>query len=489
MPLTAKAEADLDVVIIGAGFAGLAMAYHLKQIGVERFAILERGDGVGGVWRANTYPGAACDVPSQLYSFSFFLNPDWSRKYPAQEEILDYMQRAADELDITPHVRANHNVTSLRFDNDRRCWHIALDGQADLTARAVVSAVGQLAEPAYPDIAGLEDFKGPVIHTAHWDDKADFTGQRVAVIGNAASAIQLIPRVAETASELTVFQRTANWMIGKPDRAFTAFEKALFRAVPLWQRFYRRMSFLIHEARFLSFVSGSLANKSTTWQMRQRLKREVADPSLRAALTPDYEPGCKRILLSNDYFATLQRDHVHLVTERAQSAEPDAILTPSGQRIDADAVILATGFHATEFLASLDVIGRDNQSLAAHWNGAPSAYNGLAVHGFPNLFMLYGPNTNLGHNSIIYMIEQQARYAAKKLKTIVNDDVVLDVRAQAETQFNDHTQAKLAKTVWAKDCGSWYRTDQGIVTNNWYGLCTSFAHRLARDDSENWSTL
>ncbi|MFW6300253.1 MAG: flavin-containing monooxygenase [Oceanicaulis sp.] len=479
--------AEVSVAVIGAGFAGLAMGHRLKEEGVEHFVILDRADGVGGVWRCNTYPGAACDVPSHLYSFSFFLNPDWSRKFSPQAEILAYLERAADALGLRAHLRFKRTVTSMAFDAEAGRWTLNFADGARMTARAVVSAVGQLAEPSWPQIKDHERFEGPMVHTGAWNPEVDFAGKRVSVIGNAASAVQLVPQIATEARSVTVFQRTPNWVIKKPDRAFTAAEQWLFRKAPGWHRFYRRMSYLVHEARFPAFLSNSLASRHTRRQLTGQLKKRVPDGGLREMLSPDHAPGCKRILLSNDYLETLQQPHVRLIARRAARLEPDAIITPDGQRVAADAIIFATGFKATDFLASLDVTGPEGRTLSQHWAGTPKAYRGVAVSGFPNLFMLYGPNTNLGHNSIIFMLERQAEYAAKRIARLISHRIkIMDVDPAAEDAFNTKLQKKLKKTVWAGDCPSWYKTADGVVTNNWAGLATGFAMTLKKDDASAW---
>lgn len=484
----AEAPARFEVVIIGAGFAGLAMGRQLKQAGMENFAILDRADGVGGVWRANTYPGAACDVPSHLYSFSFFLNPDWSRKYSPQSEILAYLERAADEFGLRAHLHFRQTVTAMKFYSGDGVWKLKLASGRVIEARVVVSAVGQLAEPAWPEIKDSHVFEGPMIHSAQWNDGVDLSGKRVAVIGNAASAIQLLPEMAEQARELTIFQRTPNWVIDKPDRRFTKAERWLFRKMPWWRRFYRRMSFLIHESRYSAFVKNSIASDWTKWRLKVRLRKQVKDPTLREMLTPDYPPGCKRILLSNDYFDVVQKRHVRLVARRAARLERDAILTPDGERIAADAIVFATGFKATEFLASIDVIGPDGRTLKQVWGASPEAYRGVAVSGFPNLFMIYGPNTNLGHNSIIFMLERQTDYVFKQIRKIFAERVsARDVKPEAQAAYNKTVQKKLKRTVWAADCPSWYKTEDGVITNNWHGHAIEFARTLAKDDEDAWA--
>jgi cation diffusion facilitator CzcD-associated flavoprotein CzcO len=464
------------------------MGRKLKQAGMETFAILDRADGVGGVWRANTYPGAACDVPSHLYSFSFFPNPDWSRKYSPQSEILAYLERAADEFGLRPHLHFRQTVTAMKFYPGEGVWKLKLASGHVIEARVVVSAVGQLAEPAWPEIKGSHVFEGPMIHSAQWNDGVDLSGKRVAVIGNAASAIQLLPEMAEQARELTIFQRTPNWVIDKPDRRFTTAERWLFRKLPWWRRLYRRISFLIHESRYSAFVKNSIASDWTRWRLKVRLKKAVKDPVLREMLTPDYPPGCKRILLSNDYFDVVQKPHVRLVARRAARLERDAILTPDGERIAADAIVFATGFKGTDFLASIDVIGPDGRTLKQAWGDSPQAYRGVAVSGFPNLFMIYGPNTNLGHNSIIFMLERQTEYVFKQIRTIFAERLsARDIKPEAQAAYNKTVQKKLKRTVWAADCPSWYKTEDGVITNNWHGHAIEFAQALAKDDEDAWA--
>lgn len=477
-----------DAVIIGAGFAGIAMGRQLDRAGVGDFVILERADGAGGVWRANRYPGAACDVPSHLYSFSFFPNPDWSRKFSPQAEILAYLDRAADAFDLRRRMRFGCTVTGLTFDEDEGRWRVTLSDGRTLCARTVISAVGQLSEPVIPPIPGLDGFEGRVVHSAEWPAELDVTGQTVAVIGAAASAVQLLPEMAQRAAHLTVFQRTPNWIIDKPDRRFTALEKAAFRHVPGWHWLYRTASFLIHETRFAAFLSGTPANAFTRWRMLQRLKREVRDPALRARLTPDFAPGCKRILLTSDFYATLQRPNVTLDDSGVASIGPREIINGKGKRVAAGTLVFATGFKATQFLPTISVTGRDGRDLRAVWGESPRAYRGVAVHGFPNLLMLYGPNTNLGHNSIIFMLERQSEYAARQVRRLIGEDLrTLEVTAKAEARFNQVMQARLARTVWAEDCPSWYKTRDGVITNNWSGLATGFALALAGGDDQAWS--
>ncbi|KAA5803338.1 NAD(P)/FAD-dependent oxidoreductase [Alkalicaulis satelles] len=487
-PRTDALPGTCGVLIIGAGFAGLAMGRALDRAGVRDFLILDRADGPGGVWRANRYPGAACDVPSHLYSFSYYPNPDWSRKFSPQAEILAYLERAADAFGLGGRMRFNEAVAALSFDEAGGRWQVTLQDGRTLTARTVVSAVGQLSEPFTPAIQGMQGFDGAAVHAAQWPDDLDVTGKDVAVIGNAASAVQLLPELADKARRLTVFQRTPNWIIAKPDRAFTASERFAFRYIPGWLALYRAGSFWIHESRYSAFVSGTISNAFVRWNMLRKLKREVRDPDLRARLTPDYAPGCKRILLTNDVFATLQRDHVTLDDSGVARAGARELINGRGQRVPADVVVFATGFQTTDFLPTLTVTGRGGADLRQAWGASPSAYRGVAVHGFPNLFILYGPNTNLGHNSIVYMLERQCAYAARQIARLFKEDLrTLEVTAEAQDAYNEQLQAKLARTVWAEDCPSWYKTRDGVITNNWAGLASGFARTLARRDDQAWS--
>lgn len=479
--------ARTDVLIIGAGMSGLAMGRQLKKAGIEDFVILERGDSAGGVWRANAYPGAACDVPSHLYSYSFYTNPDWSRKFAPQAEIKAYFQRAATVFGLEPHIHYNCTISVIDWDGPGPGWRVGLDDGRTLQARAVISAVGQLSEPFSPPLKGLERFEGTSIHTAEWTPDMDMSGQRVAVIGNAASAIQLLPHAAREAEQLTVFQRTPNWVIPKPDRAFTGFEKALFRYLPGYHWLYRMGSFTLHESRWPAFLSGGWAAAYTRHRLTRRIKSQVKNPDKLSKLLPDYAPGCKRILLSNDYFETLDQPHVHLNTDGVSEVSETAITTGSGDQIEVDQIILATGFKASEFLPSLTVTGPAGKTLSEVWGQSPTAYKGVAVSGFPNLFTLYGPNTNLGHNSIIFMIERQTEYVCRQVRRLVQDGIsTLDVHPEAQHAFNTGLQSRLDQTVWAGECPSWYKSADGIIVNNWSGLASRFAWALRGRDDPAW---
>ncbi|WP_439636415.1 flavin-containing monooxygenase [Oceanicaulis sp.] len=474
-----------EVLIIGAGMSGLAMGRQLKRAGVEDFLIAERADGPGGVWRANAYPGAACDVPSHLYSYSFYPNPDWSRKFAPQAEIKAYFERASAAFGLEPHIRYDKSVRALTYEEPEGVWRVEFDNGDTLIARAVISAVGQLSEPFSPAFEGRDQFQGQIVHTAQWTPDIDMTGKRVVMIGSAASAIQVLPHAAKASSALAVFQRTPNWIIPKPDRAFTGVEKWLFRHLPGYHWLYRMGSFALHELRWPAFRSGGLAAAYTRHRLTRRIKSQVEDAVVLDQVLPDYAPGCKRILLSNDFFETLSQPHVRLVTDGVQRFTSTGVVTTSGEAIDADLVILATGFKATEFLPNLDVRGRGGQSLKAVWGDSPTAYKGVALSGFPNLFTLYGPNTNLGHNSIIFMIERQTEFVRRQIMRLLAADAIsLEVKAEAQAAFNASLQNRLDQTVWAGECPSWYKSPDGIIVSNWAGPASRYALALSGRDTD-----
>ncbi len=482
---TSDLPARTDVLIIGAGMSGLAMGRQLKRAGVEDFIIAERAEGAGGVWRANAYPGAACDVPSHLYSYSFFPNPEWSRKFAPQSEIKAYFERASKKFGLDPHIHYGRSVRELIYDESGGVWRVGLEDGARLQARIVISAVGQLSEPFYPALEGQEGYQGRIVHTAEWTPDIDMADKRVAMIGSAASAIQVLPHAAKAASELTVFQRTPNWIIPKPDRAFTGVEKWLFRHMPGYHWLYRMGSFLLHETRWPAFRSGGLATAYTRHRLTRRIKAEVKDEALLDQVLPDYAPGCKRILLSNDFFATLNQPHVRLITDGVQRLTSDGVETGAGERISADLIILATGFKASEFLPSLEVRGRGGKSLKEVWGDSPAAYKGVAMTGFPNLFTLYGPNTNLGHNSIIFMIERQTEYVRRQVVRLLEEGgKSLEVRPEAQAMFNARLQKRLEGTVWAGECPSWYKSADGIIVNNWAGPASRYALAVSGQDRD-----
>ncbi|WP_423747858.1 flavin-containing monooxygenase [Halopseudomonas nanhaiensis] len=466
----------LAVVIIGAGFAGLGLGIKLDQAGISEYLILEKADDVGGTWRDNSYPGAACDVPSHLYSFSFEPKPDWSTRYARQAEIHEYIRHCVRKYHLGPRIRLGCEVVEARFSEPEGLWHVSTTDGTALTTRALVSACGQLNRPLYPSIPGLDSFAGEAFHSARWRHDVDLAGKRVAVIGTGASAIQFIPQIAPTVSQLTVFQRSAPYVIPKADRQYTSTEHQRLRAWPALQRAARGLQYLAHEARALAFISYPKLMQSTEKAFYNNLQRGVTDPLKRARLVPDYPIGCKRILISNDFYPALDRPNVKIVTERIEAVEPGGVRTAEGSRYDADVLIYGTGFAATEFLAPMRITGRNGLELNQVWRTGAEAYKGISVSGFPNLFILYGPNTNLGHNSIVYMLESQFRYVLGCLAILQHHRFrYMDVKRKAQEAFNVELQKAASTTVWSGGCTSWYQTADGKQTNNWPGY--TFAYR------------
>lgn len=460
--------APLQAVIIGAGFGGLGMAIQLRQAGFEDFVILEKGDDVGGCWRENTYPGAACDVPSHLYSFSFEPRADWSRRFAPQAEILDYLRHCADKYGLRPHLRLGAEVTQARFDESKALWEITTADGAVLHARVLISACGQLNRPAFPRLPGLERFTGKSFHSARWDHGYDLEGKTVAVVGTGASAIQFVPAIAPKVARLHLFQRSAPYVLPRPDRAYSDGHRRALRRLPFLLRLSRLLKYWHHEARVLAFSIFPVLMKLFERQFEAHLRRSLADPGLRRRVTPDYRMGCKRILISNDWYPALARPNVEVVTDAIREVTPTGIVTTDGSERRVDAILFGTGFTATEFLAPLRIVGRDGRELSETWRGGAEAFLGVTVSGFPNLFLLYGPNTNLGHNSIVFMLESQFRYVLSALRLLRDGEVRwLDVRAPALRGFNAKVQRALERTVWGASCSSWYKTSEGRNTNNW----------------------
>lgn len=471
------------VVIIGAGFGGLAAAVALRRRGIDDLLIIERTDGVGGTWRQNTYPGAACDIQSHLYSFSFAPNRRWTRTYANQPEILAYLESVADDFDLRRHLMLGTSVRRLVWNEDAAQWEIELADGRTRTADAVVSAVGLFGAARYPDIAGLGDFTGDLMHTSQWDATVDLTGKRVAVVGTGASGVQVVPELAATAAQLTVFQRTPPWMVPKPDRAFSAEELARFRRYP-WASLQERWRLwkLQHDNTALTPDHPQLAVVQEVSE--NFLRRHVEDEALRDALTPRYPFRCKRVLLGEKYYTALQHPYVDLVTDPIQRVTSTSVVT-SGGILHVDAIVLATGFETSNYLSGLDVIGIGGESLHDRWGLDPYAYLGVAVSGFPNFFMLYGPNTNQGANSIIYILEAGARLAASAVSRLARRGGFVDVRAEAELRFNEQISAELDRTIWTR-CDSYYRSPTGRIVTQWPHSELDYARATWRLRPRDW---
>jgi cation diffusion facilitator CzcD-associated flavoprotein CzcO len=466
------------IAILGAGISGICTGIALKRAGVHSFTIYEKSDKLGGTWLDNSYPGAACDVPSPLYSFSFEPNPDWTRMFSPQPEIRAYLEHCAEKYDVKRHIRFGTEMAGATFDEASATWHLRTSSGETIEADVVVSGTGQLNRPHVPDLPGHADFEGTQFHSARWDHGHDLAGEHVVVIGNGASAIQFIPEIAKTAAKVTILQRSANWVVPRMDRAFTDKAKENFRRFPFLLRALRWFVYLQLESRFFAFRRDSWLSRRMEKGCRQYLEAQIADPTLREILTPDYPVGCKRILISDDYYQALCRPNVEVVTSPIERIGRDAVRTRDGRVHRADTLIFATGFETTTFLAPMQIEGRGGQKLEEVWRDGAEAYLGLAVSGFPNLFLLYGPNTNLGHNSIIFMIECQVNYVVRLIRRLFAQDLpFLDVSAEAQSRYNAGIQRDLEKTAWAAGCSSWYKTASGKVTNNWSGFTVDYWNR------------
>jgi cation diffusion facilitator CzcD-associated flavoprotein CzcO len=477
-----------DVVIIGAGFAGLCMAIKLKEAGIHDFVVLEKGDRVGGTWRDNTYPGAGCDVMSLLYSFSFAPNRRWTRMYAGQREILEYIDTIVADYQLKPYIRLNTEVTGYTFDSATDRWSVRTARGEVVDARIVIAGQGPLHRPKIPDLPGLSTFAGPVFHSARWDHSCSLEGKRVAVIGTGASAVQFTPKIASQAAQVSVFQRTPHWVIPRPDRPLTTFERTLFRAFPVAQRLYRHMIYWFYESTIPGFLNPKYMTKLQALA-RSHLRRQVRDPELRRKLTPDYVIGCKRILVSSDYYPALCRSNVDLVTDGIAEIEPDAIVTSSGARHEVDAIILGTGFHVTDGGESMNLTGRNGKTIKEAWRDGSAAYLGMAVAGFPNFFMLLGPNSGGGNQSIIFMIEAQVRYIMSVLMRMGREDArAIEVHQDAQDRFNRWVHRRLAKSVWnAGGCKSWYLDAQGVNRAIWPGSSVSYWWRTRRPNMRHFT--
>lgn len=463
---------NLRVAVIGAGFAGMGAAIALQDSGITAITIYERGHDFGGTWRDNTYPGCACDIRSHLYSFSFFRNPDWTREFPQQPEIEAYLLACARRYGLRRYARFDTTVTEIRWLADREVWQVHTShGDID-EVDVVISATGPLSTPKAPDIDGLDSFGGTAFHSAAWDHHHELAGRRVAVIGTGASAVQFVPEIVGVADHVTVFQRTAPWVLPREDRAFTDAERRRFRRFPLIATVKRWKVYVRQELLVRAFTGDVRAAAMIRDGWAQFAAAQGVSGELLEQVTPRYEPGCKRLLISNDWYPTLQRDDVTLETEAIDHVEADTIVTASGRRIPVDTIVLGTGFAATDFLTPMKVFGRDDRELSDAWRRSGAAtYLGTAVHGFPNLFLMVGPNTGLGHNSIVFMMEAQLHLVMGALRTMMRGDRrTVEVTARAQTASYADAQDRLSRTVWTTGgCDSWYRSADGRVDTLWPG--------------------
>ncbi|WP_431949485.1 flavin-containing monooxygenase [Nocardia lijiangensis] len=469
----------LDVAVIGGGFAGIGAAIRLKQRGIENFSILERGTALGGTWRDNTYPGAACDIPSRLYSYSFAPNPNWSQTYSGSAEILGYIEAMVAEYRLRPHVRFGCTVTGIAFDEDAGAWDIAVEGAAPVRARTVVLASGPLANASFPAIRGIETYEGHKIHSARWDHGYDFTGKRVAVIGTGASAVQIVPELVGKAASVKVFQRTPGWVLPRVNRQTNPLTKSLYRHVPAAESLARRAWFYGHESVALGVVWNTPLTRVVELVGRAQLRRQVRDPWLRRQLTPDFRAGCKRLLMTDDYYPALQRDNCKLITWPIARLAPNGIRTAEGVEHQADCIVFATGFDVSKSGTPIPITGRDGRVLAEEWSRGAYAYKSVAVSGYPNLFFTFGPNSGPGHNSALVYMEAQIDYLVRAIGTILDRDLrMLDVRRDRQDRYNEAIQRRLTATTWNSGCHSWYLTDDGFNATMYPGFATQYVHQL-----------
>ena len=480
---------DITVAIIGSGFGGIGMAARLRRAGITDVVLLERAADLGGTWRDNSYPGAACDVPSHLYCFSFAPNPGWTRSFSPQPEIWEYLRRVAADEGVTGQIRFGAEVTAARWDPAVHVWRIETTSGA-LTARFLVTATGPLSDPLIPGIPGLGTFAGVVFHSATWDHDYDLTGRNVAVIGTGASAIQVVPRIQPLVSRLTVFQRTPPWILPRRDREISRIEHWLFRQAPVTQRIARAGVYLGREAYALGFVKNpGIMRKAEVLALRQ-LHRQVGDADLRARLTPSYLMGCKRILISSDYYPALTQPNVSLVTDGIIEIREKSVVTGDGTVYDADTLIFGTGFHVSDFPMAQRIFGADGVSLAHRWSAKPAqtAFRGTTTAGFPNLFVLTGPNTGLGHTSQVFMIEAQIRYVASALRHARRHGIErIEVRPASQAAYDREVQRKMRPTVWMTGgCKSWYLDADGRNVSLWPDFTWVYARQTRRFDPSNY---
>ncbi|WP_303289825.1 NAD(P)/FAD-dependent oxidoreductase [Marinobacter sp. SS5-14b] len=504
-----------QIAIIGTGFSGLGMGIKLKEAGFHDFVILEQSDDVGGTWHENHYPGCACDVQSALYSFSFEQNPNWSRMFAPQPEIKAYLRHCAEKYGLMEHIQLNTHVAGARWDEKTSAWTIescdapalwaymeqkglkpgdsldrsdkALPKFRKLRAEVLVSGMGGLSTPAYPDIKGMDTFTGTRFHSQNWDHDYDFRGKRVAVIGTGASAIQFVPEIAKDAAHLDLYQRTPPWIMPKPDREIRPLERMMFRKMPQTLNAFRQSVYWMLEARVLGFVGNPRILKIGELQARRHIRNQIKDKELRKKVTPDFHFGCKRVLISNNYYPALDQDHVDVLTDGIREVKGNVIIDSKGAKRAVDCIVYGTGFKAQEPIPRGTIFGRGGQDLLDAWREGAQAYKGTTVAGFPNFFMLMGPNTGLGHSSMVYMIESQVQYVLDALKKMQHRGwKSVEVKEEAYSQYNASIHAKLGDSVWQTGCKSWYVNENGKNTTLWPGFTWQFRQQTRRFDAAQY---
>ncbi|HEV7854926.1 MAG TPA: NAD(P)/FAD-dependent oxidoreductase [Mycobacterium sp.] len=480
----------VQIAIVGSGFSGVGAAIKLDEAGHRDFVVLERGEDVGGTWRDNTYPGAACDVPSHLYSYSFALNPDWTRSFSTQPEIQEYIRGVARRSGVLDRHRFGCEVKRAAWQQHRNRWELSTS-HGTMTADVLIGAFGALAEPSAPSIPGIDDFDGELFHSAQWNHGADLTGKRVAVIGTGASAIQLVPAIADTVAHIDVYQRTAPWLLPRFDRAFTRVERWAFRNIPAALRLARTGIYAARETQVVGLAKNPRLMKPFELISRAKIRTEIKDPELRRKVTPDFRIGCKRMLIANDWYPTLDRAHVELVTDGISEVDGRRIVSKDGTAREVDALIVATGFHVTDSPMFDVVCGSDGRSLSQTFaDKGMRAFKGTTIAGFPNMFVLVGPNVGLGHTSMVYMIESQIHYVVDALTTMKRRGIArVDVRRDVQDAYNDELQRKLGGSVWMTGgCASWYLDAHGNNTTLWPDFTFRFRRQTKRFDIDAYET-
>jgi cation diffusion facilitator CzcD-associated flavoprotein CzcO len=468
-----------DTLIVGAGFTGVGAAIKLTDAGVDDFVILERADRVGGTWRDNTYPGAACDIPSLLYSFSFVHNPSWSRAYSPADEICKHIEDMMSDFGLEPKIQFGVEVNALEFDEGEGVWTVKAYGRKRFRAHTVVLASGPLPDHDWPAIRGLDTYEGHKIHSARWDHNYDFSGKRVAVIGTGASAVQIIPELVKEAEFVKVFQRTPGWVLPRLDGATPAAAKTLFAKVPAVQELARQALFWGHEVTATALVWDTPLTGLVARLGKAHLRRTVKDPWLRRQLTPDFTPGCKRMLISSDYYPALQRDNCKLIDWPIATMSPVGLRTSDGVEHHLDCIVFATGYDVHLTGPPYPVTGLGGRSLAEEWAGGAQAYKSINANGYPNLFLMTGPNSGPGHNSLLVYVEGQLDYAVQGITTILRENLrYLDVRADVQRRYNDRIQKRLTKTTWMSGCSSWYLTADGFNASMYPGFATQYLRQM-----------
>jgi cation diffusion facilitator CzcD-associated flavoprotein CzcO len=479
---------EIDIAIIGAGFGGLGAAIRLQQAGFTDLLVFDAGDDVGGTWRDNTYPGCACDVPSHLYSFSFAPNPDWSDTFSGQQEIWDYLRACVDRFGIRGKLRLRHEVTEAAWDDAAQRWRIATS-QGAYTARVLICAAGPLSDPAIPDIPGIGDFAGTVFHSARWRHDHDLTGRQVAVIGTGASAIQFVPQIQPKVERLALFQRTPAWILPRRSRRITRFERAVFRHVPGAQKAVRTGLYWLRDGMGVGFLHPAV-NRLASRVSLGLLRKQVPDPELRRKLTPRYAMGCKRVLISNDFWPAVMKSNVDVVTSPITQVVPDGVVTADGAHHPADTLILGTGFHVTDSPVMHHIRGRGGRTLGQAWTPSMYAYRGTTVPDFPNLFFLLGPNTGLGHTSVVLMIEAQLKLVVSALRHMRSRKITaLEPTRKAQQDWTTTIDEKMHGTVWQTGCQSWYLDATGRNTTIWPGFATSFRLRMRHFQPDDYTVV